>query len=360
MSRNTIARAAEEAAKRGLSVSVIVFESPDNDEAVDEHDVAYAAGAAPALATSPAVDTSAFQKRIAELETKLKTTAADKAKAEAAVSQLQAERAAMGSTLSADATKAAEALQAQVAELTGKLATAEQQLASAATATAAPTNGTGESNGAHAAPLAAFEGYAIDVLGLSEKAAKGVKKLKVSTIGELRTQFLAGALAEKRMGRAEIIEVAQKMLGQVPSLEDGPANGAAPAAPAAAQADVPVGVTPQSWMRQLEAARKKEARCAEFTAQAAELAAKAQVLQQGQLTPETQAELNQVSQDHATAARTAAVYHSQIVCLLWTMGLPHDLAKVQNVDGSLKAAGLPHLIEEVPAPSDQPAATAGA
>lgn len=355
MSTSTqLEQAIDRATAAGLAVTVITIHPPDGYDEADVEE-AYAAAAKPptkeeqAAASSPAPAPAPAGDGGAALE-ELKKKLAD---AEGRAHQANAQIADLQKHLSAAASGDASAALAQA---NNRIAELEQQLSAAQQAAQQAGSGNGSGGVDPGATLASYESYPVSVLGLSEKAQKGVDKCECQTVGDVRQALLSGRLAEKGKGngnlpRAEIIEVGNKLLGQVPSAEPPPAQ----AGGGGARDGVPPGVTPPPWDRLLTAAYKKEQAAIQQRQSIEQAMTALSQLRSQQLTPDIQTQIDQWEQAKNNADKMMAMYEGQVATLLFTSGLPYDLKQVRSVNGALEAAGLHHLVNEAPQPEGVPA-----
>ena len=346
--------ALSKAAARGfaLTVTEYTFHAPDGYVEPDVEDV-YAAAAQPPTSSSssstpqampgaagPPIAIEHLQTQLAESEKRAHDLAGK-------VADLQKQLAAVPPTAGSPPTGDPAALtqaDARIVEL-------EAQLSAA--------GGNGTAGAVDDAPLAAFENYPQTVLALSDKAQKGVNRVEAKTVGDVKTALLTGKLGGKdtgdgKLGRLEVIEVANKLLGQVPAAVG--ANPPAQLGDGEGMAGIPVGLAIKSWPELLESCRRKETAAGGERQKIEQALSTLQGLRTQQLTPDIQKQIEQWSALHINADKMFALYEAQVSQFLYTLGLPYLLKEVRTVNGSLEKAGLNHLINEVPAPQTAPTA----
>lgn len=334
------------AAARGMSLTVteFTFQAPDGYEESDQDD-AYAAAAAPAgsvqtaVAAHGAVALAQVKAQLTESEKRAHTLAAQ-------VADLEKKLADIAAAGSSEQPMQSDAL-ARIAELEAQLA-----------AGGASSNGNGSEVGA---TLAAFESYPQSVLALGEKAQKGIDRIGAKTVGEVKEALLGGKLGNAgkgsgRLGRLEVIEVANKLLGQVPSAVGAALAPAQGGGGEGGMSGVPAGLQIKSWDELLGSARKKELSANAERDKKAKASAAIQQLRASQLTPDTQQQLQTWEALQTNADKMMGIFDAQVSQFLYTLGLPYIRKEVRTVNGSLEKAGLHHLINEAPAPQGVPAA----
>ena len=343
-----IERAAHEAAKRGIVVSVIQFDGSNLAPDVDD---AYAEGTTPPTEEDSS-DKTELVKRIRELEGDLtKQEQASKLTITSLEKQVQQGIHHTGSInpLAEVNENLKSSYAALVSENTALKSTLVESNEKLMTALATPANGNGAANGDAGLPLASFEMYDVATLGLSEKAASAAKRVKATTVGELKAALVSGALAAKnlKVSQPSRLEIANKLLGQIPA--------AATAAPERCVSGemAPISVDFPSWERRLEAAYKKETFTNEWRGKKEALAGQIATLKAQQTNPDIEVQIAALEKKFQNADKMFGMYEGQAIGLLWTLGLPFDFSKVGSVSGALTAKGLPHLITETPQPSNQ-------
>lgn|GEM_PF-6221150 len=231
-----------------------------------------------------------------------------------------------------------------IAELECTIETYKADLAKAQACTVpvgAPTDSADEAD----LPMASFENYPIDVLGLEKKEYKGCQKAGCKTVGDVKVALMEGKLKEAKLPKDSIITVANKLLGAAPS-----SRAEAPQAAQEVSSTAPAGHEDRSWDARLQAAFKKEERVREFRIVYDQMLGQRKQLEGQAPTPDIGVQLEELEKRMVTQDKMLRMYEGQLSAVLWSMGLPHDISKVKSVDGSLQAAGLAHLMRETPAP----------
>ncbi len=328
--------ALQQAAARGqvLTVTEYVFSPPDGFVApgdTADSDAAYAAGASVPPGSADGVDVDGLKKKISLADERIHLLTAQLAEIAAAGSS--------GAPMQSDALS-------RIAEL-------EQQLANAKS-----SGGNGSGGADPGAVLASFETYPAKVLGLTEKAQKGVDKVECITVGDVKAMLLSGRLAAKgkgngALGRAELIEIGNKLLGQVPTATPPPA-----VAVGGGVSGAPAGVVPKDWDRLLVGAYRKEVATTAERGKLEQAQQALATLKAQQMTPDTQKSIQDWEARYHEANKMHAMFEGQVATLLFAMGLNHVLKDVRTVSGALEQAGLHHLVQQAPAPVEAPPAAA--
>jgi hypothetical protein len=207
------------------------------------------------------------------------------------------------------------------------------------------------------------EALGVDTLNLPEKAVKACAKHDIQTIGQLREFFPKFAEPKMKVNQKDRLVVAEALMGRISFSPSVPAPTAAPSANAAS--DVPAGHTDRPWKARLKVARFKENKGKDLIAALSISAAKVR-----ELAPTFPAEgerefwakaipavVSVEGEDREKAITLLAAFigekvvqeitSSQVAAMLYALGF--DPKQSRQVDPSLEAAGLVHLVESVPA-----------
>jgi hypothetical protein len=250
---------------------------------------------------------------------------------------------------------------AEVRKLEAKVAAAE------AAADARPANGT---NGAHAAAegIAAYGSEPVATLGLDEKVLKVLRKLDITTVGGLCDAYRADdkPLTGAKLTKDQLIDIGERLLGRVPPAAVARAIQG-DAAPASAGSGAPAEHIDRSWPDRIGAARRKEEKFVGAKARAEThrgellkrwpacigLDAEGQeaVKSPKGMTAKDIEAFEDLRHHYTVESGVAEVLLSQVQALLWGCGLTYDDNDASAVDGSLKRAGLVHLMAAAPAPA---------
>jgi len=236
-------------------------------------------------------------------------------------------------------------LQHRIAELEGELAATKDMAAQA------PPTGD-KDQVIDMAPLASFDEYPVANLGLTQKTQKGVDRCGCKTVADVRVAFLEGKLQSKekdggKLPKDSVIEVADKLLGRAPSIDGVIATTPTDAVPAAG---LPAGHEDRPWTERLQAAFRKEIRAGEVRQAITQLTTEITRLRGQQITPEVEQQLASAQAELQKQEKRLAMFDGQVVASLWSCNLPHDLKTHRTVNNALRAAGLPHLMNEPPQP----------
>lgn len=219
--------------------------------------------------------------------------------------------------------------------------------------------------------VAEYEDCSLEMIQITDKSATLCRKKGIDTVGKLRSAFMGGELTTWKLPRADIISVAEQLLGRVPAGRGLKAPSAA--APTeggtetASASGVPTGHEDRAWLERLKVARVKEAKgdrikavLVKQEAQIRELLAVTcnesyshpafidaligQLVAHNSLPPET---VKLVSEFVAARGHRGTAY-AQATSLIWAMGF--DPKAADRIDPALKVAGLVHLMESAPEP----------
>jgi hypothetical protein len=237
-------------------------------------------------------------------------------------------------------------LSARVRELEARLA---QAAATNGAQTSAPAVGDGKM--AQPTAVAAFEATAVSLLNLDEKVLKLCEKQGWATVGHLRDALLTGKLKEHKVADKVIVGVAERLLGRVDRLEG---QAVIAAKPAAGDSGVPVGHVDRPWLERLEACRRKEQKRRDLLSSIAKLEAEI-------AAPHPPDEQAMLQKKRDAEKSVLSVTNAQVIAMLFSMGLNHNLQEVDGLDGALKQAGLVQFMQTPPAPVTDvaPAASEG-
>lgn len=237
---------------------------------------------------------------------------------------------------------------ARIAELEGLLKQAQ---------TAPPAPGTGEQPEA----VQSFDSYGVEHLGLDPKCEKLVRK-HYETIGALRGEFEActteeatkAFVAKTKLKKDYLVAIGIALLGKAPSAAPKPGGASAPAQGTGGAPDVPEGHADRTWLERLNAARARETRMKEVTAELEKLRTKAQKDHPDAFTQddgESEASLKldllpkEIREQIQVEENTYNVVRGQMIACCWTCNLkpPQEDSDITTIDQSLESAGLGRL-----------------